>query len=197
LESLNTLNVLTAWSEIPITCDIRIFWQKLVNFYVASESFPSWNVNNISVIFSSLFPTINFFDPVVGQIFLEFGLNLRQGLLDLRHMIFHPFLTNLKNYLYKMYDVQGPRIQIDAFQMDIFSWLNDIPIKRKLFLEFWDREIWYKTFNLYIFIFLWSQSLNVWKIQWFFHLTFAAIKTKTNFLASTLQPFSRFWKNQC
>ena len=98
-----TLNVLTTWSEIPITCDIRIFWQKLVNFYVASESFPTWNVNNISVVFSSLFPTINFFDPVVGQIFLEFSLNFRQGLLDLSHMIFHLFLTNLKKYLYKMY----------------------------------------------------------------------------------------------
>jgi hypothetical protein len=65
-----------------------------------------------------------------------------------------------------------------------------------MFLEFWDREIWYKTFNLYVFIFLWLQSLDIWKIQWVFHLIFAAIKTKTNWLASTLQPFSRFWKNQ-
>ena len=96
LESLNTSNVLTAWSEIPITCDIRIFWQKLVNFYVASESFPTWNVNDTSVVSSSFFPTINFFDPVMGQIFLEFGLNFRQGLLDPSHMIFHLFLTNLK-----------------------------------------------------------------------------------------------------
>ena len=96
LESLNTSNVLTAWSEIPITCDIWIFWQKLVNFYVASESFPTWNVNDTSVVSSSLFPTINFFDPVMGQIFLEFGLNFRQGLLDPSHMIFHLFLTNLK-----------------------------------------------------------------------------------------------------
>ena len=94
LESLNTSNVLTAWSEIPITCDIRIFWQKLVNFYVASESFPTWNVNDTSVVSSSFFPTTNFFDPVVGQIFFEFGLNFWQGLLDLSHMIFHLFLTN-------------------------------------------------------------------------------------------------------
>ena len=96
LESLNTSNVLTAWSDIPITCDIRIFWQKLANFYVASEYFPTWNVNNINVVFSSLFPTITLFDPVVGQIFLEFGLNFRQGLLDPSHMIFHLFLTNSK-----------------------------------------------------------------------------------------------------
>ena len=92
--------------------------------------------------------------------------------------------------------LQGPRTQIDAFQKDIFSWLNDIPIKTKYFLESWDREIWYKTFNLDIFICSWSQSLNIWKIQWFFCLNFAAIITKTNFLASTLQPFSKFWKKQ-
>ena len=83
-------------SDISITFDIRIFWQKLVNFYVASESFPTWNVNDTSVVSSSFFPTINFFDPVMGQIFLEFGLNFRQGLLDPSHMIFHLFLTNLK-----------------------------------------------------------------------------------------------------
>ena len=62
--------------------------------------------------------------------------------------------------------LQGPRTQIDAFLMDILSWLNDTHIKGKLYLKFWAREIWYKTFNLDIFIFLWWQSLDIWKIQW-------------------------------
>ena len=45
----------------------------------------------------------------------------------------------------------------DAFQTNIFCWLNDILIKRKVFLESWDREIWWKTFNVGIFIISWSQ----------------------------------------
>ena len=43
--------------------------------------------------------------------------------------------------------LQGPRTQIDAFQMNFFSWFNDILIKSQCFLEFWDREISYKTFS--------------------------------------------------
>ena len=63
-----------------------------------------------------------------------------------------------------------------------FSWLNDIPIKIKLFLESWDKEIWYKTFNLHVFIFLWSKSLNIWKIQWLFHLIIMNVYIKSHYL---------------
>ena len=49
--------------------------------------------------------------------------------------------------------------------MNIFSWLDDIMIKKKIFLKSSDREIWYKTFNLGIHIVRWSQSLHIWKIQ--------------------------------
>ena len=38
--------------------------------------------------------------------------------------------------------LQDPRTQIDAFQMNMFSWLDDILTKIKLFLESWDGEIW-------------------------------------------------------
>ena len=56
----------------------------------------------------------------------------------------------LHSYIFQMYAqytvvwkyLQGPRTQIDAFQTNIFSLLNDILTKRKLFLETWDREIW-------------------------------------------------------
>ena len=84
--------------------------------------------------------------------------------------------------------LQGLRTQIDEFQTDIFSWLNGTLIKRKLFLEIWCK-------NQNINFFLWSQSLIIKKNQWVFHLIFASFKTK--FLASTLQPFLRLWKNQC
>ena len=33
------------------------------------------------------------------------------------------------------FSLQGPRTPIDAFQTNIFSWLNDILTKIKLFLE--------------------------------------------------------------
>ena len=75
-------------------------------------------------------------------------------------------ILNCKRSLFYLFTKRrifvGPWTQIDAFQTDIFSWLNDIPIIRKMFLKSWDREIWLKkTFNLYIFIFLWSQFLNI------------------------------------
>ena len=76
--------------------------------------------------------------------------------------------------------IQGPRTQIDAFQTTIFSWLNDIPIKIKLFFKSWDGEIWYKMFNLTIFMFWSLQFLDIWKIHWVFCLIFASIKTKAN-----------------
>ena len=80
--------------------------------------------------------------------------------------------------------VQGPSTQIDAFQVNIFSWLDDIIIKTKIFLKSSDREIWYKTFNLVIHVVLWSQSLHIWKIQWVVLLIFCShihmkVKTKT------------------
>ena len=82
-------------------------------------------------------------------------------------------------------DVQGPSTQIDTFQTNIFSWLDDIMIKNKIFLNSWDREIWYKTFNIGIPIFLWSQYLYIWKIQWVVCLISCGhiqmkVKTKTN-----------------
>ena len=71
--------------------------------------------------------------------------------------------------------MQDPPTQIDGFQTNIFSWLDDIKIKKKIFLNFWVREIWYKTFNLGTPVFLWSQSLHIWKIQrvvWFLAVIF-------------------------
>ena len=81
--------------------------------------------------------------------------------------------------------VQGQSTQIDAFQLNIFSWLGDIMIKKKIFLNSWDREIWYKTFKLGIHIFSWSQYLHIWKIQRVICLIFYGhiqmkVKTKTN-----------------
>ena len=81
--------------------------------------------------------------------------------------------------------IQGQSTQIDAFQLNIFSWLGDIMIKKKIFLNSWDREIWYKTFNLGIHIFSWSQYLHIWKIQRVICLIFYGhiqmkVKTKTN-----------------
>ena len=110
---------------------------------------------------------------------------------------FHPVVVVAlgKNVLFDSV-LQGPRTQIDAFQTNIFPWLNDILIKRKIFLESWDGEIWYKTLNLGIFIISWSQFLHTWKDQQVFCLIFTAIKGKTNWHRRKLQPFSRFWKNQ-
>ena len=71
--------------------------------------------------------------------------------------------------------VQGPPTQIDTFQTNIFSWLDDIMIKKKIFLKSSDREIWYKSFNLGIHIFLWLQSLHIWKIQRVVFLIFVDI----------------------
>ena len=45
---------------------------------------------------------------------------------------------------YSEFILQGPSTQIDAFQTNIFSWLDDIMIKKKIFLKSRDREIWYK-----------------------------------------------------
>ena len=47
--------------------------------------------------------------------------------------------------------------------------MHDILIKSQWFLGSW---IWYKTFNFGILMFLWSQSLHIWKIQWVFCLIF-------------------------
>ena len=85
---------------------------------------------------------------------------------------------------YSEFILQGPSTQIDAFQTNIFSWLDDIMIKKKIFLKSSDREIWYKTFNLGIHIVLWSQSLHIWKIQRVVLLIFGCkiqmiVKTKT------------------
>ena len=44
-----------------------------------------------------------------------------------------------------------------------------------------------KILNFPIFMFSWSQSLHIWKIQWVFCLIFPSIKTKTHFVASTLK----------
>ena len=79
-----------------------------------------------------------------------------------------------------------------------FSWLYDIMIKKKIFLKSWDREIWYKTFNLGITIYSWSQSLHIWKSSelsfWFFTAIF---KWKWKQKQCSLLPLINFWKNQC
>ena len=65
--------------------------------------------------------------------------------------------------------IQGPRTQIDAFQTNIFSWLNDIVIKTQWFLGSWGREIWYKILS-FCFINLtwppWPQKEKVQKLLW-------------------------------
>ena len=92
--------------------------------------------------------------------------------------------------------LQGHRTRFETFQTNNLSWFNDILIKTKTFLKSWDREIWYKIFNLCTIIFSWSQFLHIWKNQQVFCLIFAAITTKTNWSRRNLQPFSRFWRNQ-
>ena len=95
-------------------------------------------------------------------------------------------------------NLQGPSTQIDAFQTNIFSWLDDIMIKKKIFLKSSDREIWYKSFNLGIHIFLWLQSLHIWKIQRVVFLIFADIfKWKWKQKQCSLLPLINFWQNQC
>ena len=64
------------------------------------------------------------------------------------------------------------------------TWLREIMIKKKIFLKSSHRDIWYKTFNLGIPIFSWSQSLNICKIQIVVFLIFCSQiqmkgKTKT------------------
>ena len=54
--------------------------------------------------------------------------------------------------------VQGHRTQIDTFQTNNISWLNDI-------LETNDWEIWYKTFNLGILITIWKVLIDEIKID--------------------------------
>jgi hypothetical protein len=48
--------------------------------------------------------------------------------------------------------------QMDAFQTNKFTWLNDILAKRQWFLGFWDREVWYQTFNCYFINLVWPYS---------------------------------------
>ena len=92
--------------------------------------------------------------------------------------------------------IQGHRTRFETFQTNNLSWFNDILIKIKTFLKSWDREIWYKRFNLCTIIFSWSQFLHIWKNQRVFCLIFAALTTKTNWSRRNLQLFSRFWRNQ-
>ena len=114
-----------------------------------------------------------------------------------------PILLNA-NHLFiwhKMFvtvTIQGPPTQIDTFQTNIFSWLDDIMIKKKIFLKSSDREIWYKSFNLGIHIFLWLQSLHIWKIQRVVFLIFVDIfKWKWKQKQCSLLPLINFWQNQC
>ena len=105
---------------------------------------------------------------------------------------------NAWSQLVKKLQLQGPPTQIDTFQTNIFSWLDDIMIKKKIFLKSSDREIWYKSFNLGIHIFLWLQSLHIWKIQRVVFLIFADIfKWKWKQKQCSLLPLINFWQNQC
>ena len=66
-------------------------------------------------------------------------------------------------------------------------------IKKKIFLNSSDREVWYETLNLGIPIFLWLQSLHIWKIQQDVCLIFRGHiqrKRKQNKLASCLWSIS-------
>ena len=120
------------------------------------------------------------------------SINIISGrFLDIVHcipgcsMLFEPGHFGHQLFLWSFLLLQGPSPQIDTFQTNIFSWLDDIMIKNKIFLNSWDREIWYKTFNIGIPIFLWSQYLYIWKIQWVVCLISCGhiqmkVKTKTN-----------------
>jgi hypothetical protein len=61
----------------------------------------------------------------------------------------------IRSYTAGIRDIQGPRTQIDAFQTNNISWMNDIHVKSQWFLGSWDREIWYQTFNFYFINLTW------------------------------------------
>jgi hypothetical protein len=61
--------------------------------------------------------------------------------------------------------LQGHWNQIDRLNTNNFSWLNESLVKRQHLLGSWNREIWYKTIKLAMFIILWSQSLPISKIK--------------------------------
>ena len=62
-------------------------------------------------------------------------------------------------------DIQGQWSQIDAFQMDIFSWLNDIPIQRKLFFQ--DSEGTNASTEIKYTLYVWRLGLTQWSINSF------------------------------
>ena len=85
------------------------------------------------------------------------------------------WLGNSRSYSYllllPLHYIQGHRTQIDAFQNTI-EWYF---VKRQWLLGSWDRKTLYETFYLGIFMFSWSISLHIWKIQQVFCLVFSAI----------------------
>ena len=91
-------------------------------------------------------------------------------------------------------DTTGSAFQIDAFQANfMIKWHSNQNKFIFGILRWGDLE---KKLSFPIFMFSWSQFLHIWKTHWVFRLIFASIKTKKNFVASTLQSFSRFWRNQ-
>ena len=125
--------------------------------------------------------------------YIEFALKPYFGPNVKWKKLSHPILSP---FLFRTYCIQGHRTRFETFQTNNLSWFNDILIKIKTFLKSWDREIWYKRFNLCTIIFSWSQFLHICKNQQVFCLIFAAITTKTNWSRRNLQSFSRFWRNQ-
>ena len=120
--------------------------------------------NKVQVWFSlKLVDKRPFYNPL-QQILLFLEFFLPQHFFHLINRIKH--LANRFTSSTQLFSnlVQGPRTQIDAFQTNIFSWLNDILTKRKLFLETWDREIWYKTFSFYFINLTWPPQPQKGKV---------------------------------
>ena len=116
-------------------------------------------ISNISsLLFQNIFPSCFWFFNILFLLIFEV-------IKQIKFYVLYMEVVNLrmKNLLRKK---KGSATYVllplsfsltDAFQTNISCWLNDILIKRKVFLESWDREIWWKTFNVGIFIISWSQ----------------------------------------
>ena len=112
-------------------------------FNVEFRIYPDFSTNQIDVIRKSNY---------VNKKELFWLVNIRNSGLKIRNiLLWAPPLISVMISWY-IVCIQGPSTQIDAFQVNTFSWLDDIIIKTKIFLKSSDREIWYKTFNLGIHI---------------------------------------------
>ena len=101
----------------------------------------------LSKVCISGIPEAEIFGP--KRRFLAFGIQFRPPNLKAEYgRIFSKWIVcilmmlNWKTFTYR---VRG--LKLMHFRRTFLPWLNDITIKRKLFWESWDREIWYKTCN--------------------------------------------------